>query len=134
MRKNNRKNSGWKDVFNQPWFLGINLVILGFVGWSYLREVSHGNDIAGQLSDLKRQADETDAKNRDFETLLNKVGTKSFVEREARLTLGYQKPGEQEIYLTNGQSPDASSSAVSGQNNSDLSNPQKWWNYFFGAP
>ena len=133
MRKTKSKNSGWKAVFGNPWFLAANLVVLGFVGWSYLREASHGSDVDQQLNDLKRQAAALDAKNRDDQALLNKVGTKSFVDRQARLSLGYQNPGEKEIYLTNGQGQASSSLSSGTPNNAELSNPQKWLRYFFSS-
>ncbi len=133
MRRINNKNRGWKAIFASTWFLAINLVIFGFVGWSYLREATRGNDVENQLAALKRQAMELDIKNRDDAALLSKVGTKSFVERQARLSLGYQNPGEKEIYLTNGLGQASSFGKVDTTDNSDLTNPQKWWQYFFGS-
>ncbi len=132
MHRTAAKNSGWKNLFGKTWFLAINLFVLGFVGWSYLREVSNGNGVERQLTDLKRQADQLEAKNEEYETLLKKAGTKSFVERQARLSLGYQNPGEKELYLTTGGMGTEPGTGAIG-NAADLTNPQKWWKYFFGA-
>ena len=131
MRKTSNKINVKRSIFSSPWFLAINLVVLGFVGWSYLREATNGSDVDKQLSDLQRQAADLDAKNRDYQALLNKVGTKSFVEREARLSLGYQSPGEKEIYLTNGDDQNSPVTSDGDVSSSEPSNPQKWWHYFF---
>jgi len=131
MQKTNEKNSGWKRLFASPWFLAFNLVVLGFAGWSYWREAAHGEEVGRQLADLERQADGLETKNREYEALIKKVGTRSFVERQARLSLGYQNPGEKEIFLTKGDGLTPVSSKNPGVGESELTNPQKWWRYFF---
>ena len=109
--------------------LSINLLLVGFVGWSLAGEVAQGNKVSNDLNDLQKKINEVEGRNKDYADILSKLDTPGFVDREARLKLGYQKPGEQVLMLKDSVSaaviaPDATDTAK-------LSNPQKWWRYFF---
>jgi cell division protein FtsB len=72
----------------------------------------------------------------DLKHLIAYRGTESFKEREARRKLGYKKPGEQVLAVSNpildnmeaGQAKDA----PEAQTKINLTNPQKWFEYIFG--
>lgn len=110
--------------------IGINLLLIGFVGWSLAHEAAVGNRAAAEYASLEKQIAGLDKKNRDYSAVISKLGTAGFVEREARLKLGYQMPGEGVIML---RDPEAAAQAQAAAENDGLSNPQKWWRYFFGG-
>lgn len=120
----------WRRFLRSRLMLAINLLLIGFVGWSLIREAGEGNRVSSQYADLEKQIASLDKKNRDYSDIISKLGTSGFVEREARIKLGYQKPGEQVLMLKDGGS--AAAPASSGSDDPSLSNPQKWWRYFFG--
>ena len=110
--------------------ISVNLLVVGFVGWSLARAVTEGNRVDSRYADLQKQIESFDARNRDYSDTIARLGTSGFVEREAREKLGYQKPGEQVLMLK-----DSAASAdipSAGSDESSLTNPQKWWRYFFG--
>lgn len=129
--KNFRANHApwWRRLLRSKLMLSINLLVIGFIGWSLAGEVSHGNKVANDLSDLRNKIEEVEGKNKDYSEVLLKIDTPGFVDREARIKLGYQKPGEQ-VLMFKDVAANPIKTAV-GDNDSSLTNPQKWWRYFF---
>ncbi len=112
--------------------LAINLVLVGFVGWSLAGEIAQGNKVSSDLSDLKAKIAGLQKQNQDYSDVFSRIDSPGFVDKEARLKLGYQKPGEQVLLLKDAVT--APLSPVSDDNGgSGLGNPQKWWRYFFGG-
>ena len=129
--KNYRDNaSWWRRLLRSRLMLSVNLLLIGFVGWSLAREVGQGNAVSADLNNLKRQISGLEVQNNGYADTISKLGTPGFVEREARLKLGYQKPGEQVLMLRDAATAPAAS-AQTAEGTSSLSNPQKWWRYFF---
>ncbi len=111
--------------------LAVNLLLVGFVGWSVAGEVAQGNKVAGDLGDLRKKLAAVEGKNGDYANLLSRLDSPGFIDREARLKLGYQKPGEQVLMLKDGVSDAVL--APESDDGGEFSNPQKWWRYFFGG-
>jgi cell division protein FtsB len=129
MRANNI--SWWRRIMRSRLALAINLLLIGFVGWSLVREVVQGKKVSSSLDDLQAKIASLEKQNQNYGDLLSKIDSPGFVDKEARLKLGYQKPGEQVLLLK-----DAVSQTVltpSANDSETLSNPQKWWRYFFGG-
>ena len=110
--------------------LPVNLGLIAFIGWALAREVSTGKNVTSQLTDLQKEIASLESQNGDYTGLIARLGTNSFVEREARLKLGYQKPGEQTLILQD-PSADTVNAAVLTQHTVPTTNPGKWWAYFF---
>lgn len=102
----------------------------------------HSRDIARQIQSLQKQSELLQAQHLAIGDLKNAVQTESYVEREARLKLGLQKPGESLVILKNESSSRATddtsasrkrSGAEEQENTSQkpLANSSKWWYYFF---
>jgi cell division protein FtsB len=121
--------SWWSRLIRSRLMISINLLLIGFVGWSLAHEVNQGGRVSSDYQDLEKQITSLEKQNQDYSDVINKLGTSGFVEREARVKLGYQKPGEQVLMIKDAAS---AAVAVSAGDDSTLSNPQKWWRYFFG--
>ncbi len=134
MKPNRRDNrSWWRRAASSPVVLGINLVLLGFVGFSVAREAANRRAAGDSLAELKGQIADLEKKNGDYVSELSRLGSPSFVEQEARLKLGYQKPGEQVLIIRNANAPsDERPAETAPVDAAGLSNPQKWWLYFMG--
>jgi cell division protein FtsB len=130
MRQNN--SPWWRRFLRSRLMLAVDLVLLGFVGWSLSNEVAQGNKVSSDLNDLQTQIAALQKQNQDYGAILSQMGTPGFVDKEARLKLGYQKPGEQVLLLEDGAAAPLAS-VPADTDVSGLSNPQKWWHYFFGG-
>ncbi|MBI5370344.1 septum formation initiator family protein [Candidatus Uhrbacteria bacterium] len=122
----------------------INLILIGFLGFTLGREWWHARDIQREINHLQAQADTLTKRNSELAELQSAVQTQSFIEREARLKLGLKKPGEEVVVIQ----PRETSGTPNAEQQVDGSDPlhlvipketsrpqvpnaTKWWYYFF---
>lgn len=127
------KASWWRRLLRSRLMFAINLVLIGFVGWSLGNEVAQGKKVSSNLNDLQTKIASLQKQNRDYGDILTRLNSPGFVDKEARLKLGYQKPGERVLLLKDGVTTAAVDRSSADDSVSGLSNPQKWWRYFFGG-
>ena len=118
--------------------LFVNVCLLGLVLFSFGKEFLRTRSIEQEIQELQNQADTLTARHQELTEWQRLFQTEGSLEREARLKLGLQKPGEQIIVID--RSPQISSELAS-QNGDSLKdsssfweNPKKWWRYFFVHP
>lgn len=123
----------WSLVTSRLFFIVATLALIAIaVGTakSWVRRAEVAREVAALKADIRTHQ----AKNSELEQLLGYLGTDEFKERESRLRLGLQKPGENVVVIpgsvTNGSEAAASTTAVSEPG----SNWQRWLNYFFSSP
>jgi len=131
MRTAHPSQSWWKRLLNWRLMLPINLVLIGFIGYSLAREMNQADQIDTQLADLNKEINSLQSQNTDYTGLISRLGTSSFVEREARLKLNYQKPGEHTLVLRD-STVSSTLSPAPIDDSAPESNPGKWWVYFVG--
>ncbi|MFA6603244.1 MAG: septum formation initiator family protein [Patescibacteria group bacterium] len=114
--------------------LAANLVLLFLVAWGFAGELARNNAMKRDVARLEEQARKLEDENFDIAKLGQKFAAADVLEREARLNLGLQKPGESVIIIKEttppppAQPPEATGSAESRPRES---NALKWWRYFF---
>ncbi len=120
-----------KSIFYSPKFMTlIGFVVLVLICTPLAKNISKRYIIDKEISDLEQEIEDLESKNKDFKNLIGYLESDQFVEEQARLKLGLKKPGEEVIVLK--EDPNASSTIVSAEEvDTSLTNPQKWWNYFF---
>ncbi len=119
------------------------LLLIGFLAVSFGREMIRSRSIARDVAALEAEAASLQAKHLEITRLADTFQTEAFIEREGRLKLGLKKPGEEVVVIHEGTpSPrpqegandlPASDPSLSEESGSVtvLSNPEKWWIYFF---
>ena len=139
MMINQRENRGFKRFLRFRYLFAINLVILLFLFVYLGRELVRSLQIQKDIAVLQAKADTLIAGNLEIAKLNTVLQTESFLEREARLKLGLKKPGEQVVVVeTDPQKqsdeilPGPLETLIGGaQPLQKVSNPAKWWYYFF---
>lgn len=117
-------------------FLGSRIVLIaaivavGFVVSAFIREFQRRRAVRHQIQTMDAEVRRIEAQRDRLSDLLEQTGSPEFIEREARLRLGLQKPGETVIVV--GKNPGATSSLLEGAQSSSNSNAKKWWQYMFG--
>ena len=128
-------------------FLAVNVAIFALVGWNFIGEYMRGRELRLEIAAMERRATELETKNLQIAELGKKLSQGDMAEREARTKLNLQKPGE-EVVIVRGvpgaeaarRSNGGDSGAADGQADlkaaeagqiKDLTNPGKWWRYFF---
>lgn len=103
---------------------------------SIIRELMNSHQVAQQVRRLEDQVASESQRQGQLQDLIDYLGSPTFQEQEARLKLGLKKTGEQVIVVPPAANTNAigSESAIESTSNSSaapISNPVKWWNYFF---
>jgi cell division protein FtsB len=99
----------------------LSLSALQFNQWRKRRSIQK------EINHLVQQQQEYQQKNQDLEDSLNLISTRNFKEKIAREQLNLKKDGEIVVNFPSLPQSDNSQSVTAVQ-----TNPQKWWNYFFG--
>lgn len=120
----------------------VNLFVVAFLGMSLGREVVRSRSITAEITTLQNEAESLVTRNIEISELKTAMQTESYIEREARLKLGLQKPGETVVVI---QDDSNGENTLSGTDPTDplgymleevdvdsaVANPTKWWYYFF---
>lgn len=85
---------------------------------------------------LKMDIIQVGEENIQLKNLIAYLKTESFREKEARRKLGYKKPNEVVVAIPQSNfiytQPGTTQSETTTDNQTHLTNPQKWWEYVFG--
>ncbi|MDP3986142.1 MAG: septum formation initiator family protein [Candidatus Veblenbacteria bacterium] len=124
------KASKFWATTTSKFFLTIALLALAGVAWGVIMSAIKRAEIAREVQTLQQEIREHQTKNDKLEQFIQYLNTPEYQEREARLRLGLQKPGEHVVVIP-GQgdgtkAADATAAQVAGGSNWRL-----WLNYFF---
>ena len=125
------KKAKWPLIFL------ISCVLFLAVGISTVRETFRVWQVDQDIKSLQAQVDFLEGKKMKFMDLMQRLDSTEALDKEARARLGLRKPGERVIVVAGlGDTGDAASTQaqpVGQTERSQLSNAQKWWQYFFHA-
>lgn len=79
--------------------LGALALILIWLAWGTVREVSRAGEAQKELEGLKQEITELEGKNSELRALIGYFGNSDYIEQEARSRLNLKKPGEGVIIL-----------------------------------
>ena len=116
-------------------FLLICIVILVLFSLALGREFVKKRQIDKEIYSLEQEIERLEEDQSEFSELIDYLNTEDFLEKEARLKLGLQKPGETLVVI----SDDSFETDEGSKKNLDFyeeyevkqNNLTKWWNYFF---
>ncbi len=119
------------------------LLVVGFMcvtGLSAGRELYRRNQVKDDLSTLETRVSQLEARKVTVSALLEQLKTQETIDREARLRLNMQKPGER-VYMLRGTEWEqiAKDTAISASPSlyqetvpePERSNPERWFRLFF---
>lgn len=112
--------------------LSLGVIFLIFLLISFGREFYRRYYLEQEIKSLQSQVNQLEGKNQEFGSLIEYLNTQNFTEEEARLKIGLKKPGE-EVVVINQPGSVTPGDAAGGADSylAQLSNPVKWWYYFF---
>lgn len=147
-RKIKTKISGL--IFNTKTFFLVTLVIFVLLMIPLSKNVASRYRINQEIKGLEMEIANTQNKNQDLNKLITYLNSDQFVEQQARENLNLKKEGEEVVVLrglneetgkekqADTATPLADKSVFSvpglekAQARTEISNPQKWFNYFWG--
>lgn len=114
--------------------LAANIAIFALVGWGFAGEYLRNREMQQEIDSLEGRAASLQEKNDKLAEATERFGSTAVIEREARLKLNLQKPGETVVVVRETaklqDSEDPAGPAPEGESRGGT-NPSKWWHYFF---
>lgn len=132
------RREGLKGFFRRKSVLAVNLGVLVLVAWGFGGEYVRNRDMESEIGQLRAQAEGLEARNLELAQLAKRLDDPEIIEREARLKLNLQRPGE-EVVVVRDLSPargEGEIAAADGevqvrQEPEEVSNARKWFRHFF---
>jgi len=132
------KNSNiGRQILASKSLLLISLLILVFFSFNLFKEIVNRRDLHGDIKILDDEITKLENKNQKLSFLIDYYESLEFVEKEARTKLNLRKPGEKIIIVSEDnedvteQTDFFDTTVLTSSDIIHLTNPQKWWNYFF---
>lgn len=126
--------NSWKSIFYSKWFLILNCIVLIVICYASIRNFYHDYQIQKEIKRFQEQAKMLETKNLETLEILKHVKSQNFIEEKARTEFNLVKPGEK-VVVIHGSEKNNQNYGQIAQNmieQEKVSNPVKWWRYFFG--
>ena len=128
-------------VIQSKWFIACGVVVLALLVTADWKQIQQAREVQAQINGLADQANSLEQKNRDLLSTLSALKGAGAAEAQARQQLNLKKPGEfvysfapqpsQGESVLGADTVGSGSATQTGGDAPGLSNPQKWYNYFF---
>jgi len=129
---NRPRQSFLTKLLDSKFFLVASLAILILVSFALFKIVYQRIQIKKEVNSLEEKIQTLEKNNLDLAHLIDYLNTDSFKEESARKELDLKKPEEKVVVITKKDKPPKEENIENPENNKSLiSNPQKWWQYFF---
>lgn len=120
------------------WVIVIALALLAVVSVGITREIIRRRAVGLEIAQLQAEVDRLRQRRVDLQRLVAEYQSAAAQEREARTKLNLGQPGEKALILERSSGSvavrDTEVPSVGATDNPFVpSNPEKWWNYFFGS-
>ncbi len=133
-RHHHKRSKAVRLVFSEAILsvVGLILIILMLIPLIKNQNKRAQSDVI--IQELQTKIKNLEEQNQRLEKLIKYLESDNFVEEKARLDMGLKKEGEEVVVITNLLASSSSETAQSSpltSGRTKLSNPQKWFNYFF---
>lgn len=112
------------------WMLGVCFVLLLLIGFALGQETYRKYNITREIQEQRSSIQYLERGNREMTDYVAYLQTDNYRERVARERLGKKREGEEVVVVPEQYSDPITTSY---EPMLPLSNPQKWWQYFFGS-
>lgn len=125
-----REHRGFIRLLGMRAVLAANVALVAFVAWGFAGEYLRSRALAREIQTLEQQSAEIAAHNKGLASSAGTTGSPDALEREARLKLGLQKPGENVVVVEPPHETQRPGVRAYGAPSSG-SNAARWLQYFF---
>jgi cell division protein FtsB len=109
-------------------FLAVAIAAIVMTVSGMVREARRRNAVAKEIRAMQEEIARLEQQRNRLSDLIHSAESPEFLEREARLRLGLQKPGESVLIVPETEGAPPTDAAASER---PPSNPQKWWKHVF---
>jgi cell division protein FtsB len=127
-----KRQQGILRLLGMRTVLVANVAVAVLLGRGFVGEYVRDRELQRSIDALQREADALAEHNRLLASAAATFTSADTVEREARLKLGLQKPGESVVVVEGTAHAQQGRTVTRPDGSAHLaSNPEKWWSYFF---
>jgi cell division protein FtsB len=112
-------------------FIGINVFILIVIFVGFGREYWRNREIESDIAALQAENDRLENQRLESLSLISNLSSEYYLETEARTKRGMGAPGEQLIIVDVPDDTQPNPQVLGVATDDGLSNPARWWYYFF---
>jgi cell division protein FtsB len=135
MSREQQRLLGKRPYARWSFLFAIGGVALVLIAISSARETYQGWKVDQEIQGLQAQVEALEGRRLHLAETLSRLQSPDTLDKEARLRLGLQKPGEQVFVLSQGtvvRGPNGQTQIVpASAPEEEVSNPRKWFRYFF---
>lgn len=132
MKRGKNANGLKSRILGSSLFIWGGVILVVLMIFALGKAAIRKHDIQTEIQGLESEVGKLEDQNIELNGLIQYFQTENFQEREARDKLGLKKPGETVVAIPTSESEDEPAFPEQEQKaQEDVSNPQKWWNYFF---
>ncbi|MBI2483070.1 septum formation initiator family protein [Candidatus Uhrbacteria bacterium] len=124
--KERRPRSAWRTTLV---FAVSSLALAGVVA-GIVQEMERRNSVRREIRTIEQEVARLEQQRNRLSDLLEQSAHPEFIEREARLRMGLQRPGETVLIIPDTPNTPASNTASPGVSVPE-SNVEKWWHHIF---
>lgn len=129
-----KRKTGTTALLHRKSVLAVNLAVVTLIAWGFAGEYMRSRDMQTEIDRLEEQAASLESRNLELADMADRFSSSSMLEREARLKLNMQKPGEEVVVVREDDGmvqvaadPDGTAAAEeAGQQTKAVSNIKKW--------
>ena len=133
MLENKKTQPFLKRLLKSKLLITLEVVILFLLSIALAKEIIRNYQIESEIDALKNEIESLEKENLELADLIQYFKTETFKEEQAKSRLGMMKEGEKVVALprTEGISEYSEEEDYVSDSSKLVSNPQKWWDYFF---
>jgi cell division protein FtsB len=115
-------------------FFVIGIILAGVISTRAVQEAYRNRKIEKEVETLKQEAQKIQGENDTIQKKIDYYNTPQFVEKVSKDKMNLQKPDENVVIVSQGaslQTQNETQNEVTTEDNQQISNYMKWWNFFF---
>jgi len=124
-----RKKNIFPNLLFSKFFLIFCIVLFLFILFALAKSTIRTQKVDMETTDLQKEIKQLENQNQELGQLIDYLKSDTFIEQEAKLKLGLKNPDEYLVVIPKQELGPETKTEV---NNQQLTNPSKWWLYFFG--
>lgn len=109
-----------------------SLIILMIIGLGLAKSWQRGSEVSQEITGLNSSIRDLEKDNLELKELVEYFNSDAYIEEKARIDLGFKKAEEKVVIVSKQREGVFSNDEnFTKTNTNNLSNPEKWWLYFF---
>ena len=115
-------------------FFVVGIILAGVISTRAVQEAYRNRKIEKEVEALKQEAQKIQGENDTIQKKIDYYNTPQFVEKVSKDKMNLQKPDENVVVVSQSalsQTQSETQEEIAAENNQQVSNYMKWWNFFF---